>query len=255
MMSFRHLTFAGIRIDMPTFAQAEDWVAQRLVAGKGGYVCHLDAHCVMQAQQDAEFARALAGADLALPDGMPLVWLGRWRGIGAQRVYGPDLMRAVLAAGESPALRPHCRHFLYGSTPEVVTALAATIAARYPQASIVGHLSPPFGQVSPQEIESHLATIRQSGATIVWVGLGAPRQEKWMDTVAERLPGVLMFGVGAAFDFLSGNKPQAPRPLRSCGLEWAFRWLSEPRRLTRRYLRVIPAFLSLVIRDIIGRRL
>lgn len=247
------LTVAGIRIDTPTFTQAELWTEKRIAAGTGGYVCHLDAHCVVRAQKDQAFAQALAGAALALPDGMPLVWLGRWHGHAAQRVYGPDFMRAVLAASEKATAGPQCRHFLYGSTPAVLNALTAMIRTTYPQAHIAGQLSPPFADLSAQDFQAHLTMIRDSGANVVWVGLGAPRQEKWMAAANNHLPTILMFGVGAAFDFLSGNKPQAPRAIRAYGLEWAFRWLTEPRRLSRRYLLVIPTFLWLIVRDALAR--
>lgn len=244
MTRFPATRLLGVRVDMPAFDQVVRWATRRVEAGEGGYVCHVNAHGLVDAQTDLELARSFDGADLAVPDGMPLVWLGRLRGLAAQRVYGPDFMRALLADGG-----PACRHFLFGSTPEVLAALEARVAADHPGATVVGRLSPPFGPGLAEAMEAHVEAIRASRANVVWVGLGAPRQEKWMAQVAGRLPGVLLFGVGAAFDFLAGTKPQAPAPVRAAGLEWAFRWLSEPRRLTARYGRIIPAFLWLVLRD------
>ncbi|BAE50243.1 WecB/TagA/CpsF family glycosyltransferase [Paramagnetospirillum magneticum] len=244
------ILIAGVRVDSPSFAGTLDWTLNRITERSGGYICHLGAHGVVDAQQDAVLARALAGAALALPDGMPLVWLGRWLGLKSERVYGPDFMRSLLAAtGDG-----RCRHFLFGSTPQVLRDLERRIRADYPGATIAGCLSPPFGPSSPEETEAHLHAIRNAGADVVWVGLGAPRQEKWMADVTARLPGILLFGVGAAFDFLSGTKPQAPAFVRRSGLEWAFRWLSEPRRLTSRYGRVIPVFLWLAARELWSRR-
>ncbi|MFN3075983.1 MAG: WecB/TagA/CpsF family glycosyltransferase [Alphaproteobacteria bacterium] len=243
---------AGVRIDYPTFAQAVVWARERVVSRTGGYVCHVSGHGVVEAQEDASLAAALAGSALALPDGMPLVWMGRRHGLKAERVYGPDFMRALLAVGMDAGGRT-LRHFLFGSTPQVLAMLEARIREEYPRALIVGSLSPPFGPVSEEEGRAHLEAILSSGADVVWVGLGAPRQEKWMAEASGRLPGILLFGVGAAFDFLAGTKRQAPAFLRGIGLEWAFRWLSEPRRLTGRYRRIVPGLLRLMIRDALDR--
>lgn len=236
----------GVRIDYPTFAGSVDWVLSRTAEREGGYICHVNTHSVVEAHENPAVAAALRGAALALPDGMPLVWSGRWRGLMAERVYGPDLMRAVLAATRDGSRR----HFLFGSTPQVLVDLTREICRTYPGVVICGTLSPPFGAISPQQQQDHLRVIRESGADCVWIGLGAPRQELWMADVHAALPGQVLFGVGAAFDFLAGTKPQAPAWMQRSGLEWAFRWATEPRRLTARYGRVLPLYLWLTLRDV-----
>lgn len=248
MTEFQQTRIAGIPLHMPGFAEALIWAEQRIRSGDGGYVCHVGAHGIVEAQQDECLRRALAGAALAVPDGVPLVWLGRMRGLSAERVYGPDFMRALLSATAQWADRP-CRHFLFGSSPEVLARLRHHIGVTYPGAIISGSLSPPFRAPTEQEEQEHLRMIRAVAPDVVWVGMGAPRQEKWMARMSEHLPGTVLLGVGAAFDFLSGNKRQAPAWVGRAGLEWAYRWLTEPRRLSGRYARVVPMFLWLTARD------
>lgn len=223
-----------------TLAQAVVW-ARQVLAGElpRAYVCHINVHSLMAARTNLPLAGALAGASLAAADGMPLVWLSRRRGYRAGRVYGPDFMQALLS-GEP------CRHFLYGSTPEVLDRLARTIAQAYPHAELCGMLAPPFGELDDTEIRDHCRTINGARPDVVWVGLGAPKQEIWMARSRMLLEAPLVAGVGAAFDFLAGTKPQAPKWLRQAGLEWAFRLATEPRRLAGRYLATIPQFLLLL---------
>ncbi|MGC2856648.1 WecB/TagA/CpsF family glycosyltransferase [Novispirillum sp. DQ9] len=209
-------------------------------------VCHVNVHTVVEALEDGDLRDAFAGASLRAADGMPLVWLGRARGQPAERVYGPDFMRAVLgAAGQWVEDRPS-RHFLYGSTPEVLARLSAHIAACYPRAEVVGMLSPPFRPLSEAEERDDAQAIDAARPDVLWVGLGAPRQEKWMARNRPRLQVPLIAGVGAAFDFLAGVKPQAPRWMQRAGLEWLFRLGTEPSRLAGRYLRTMPRFVGLL---------
>lgn len=203
-------------------------------------VCNV--HSVMSARRDPELAAALREADVATPDGMPLVW--GLRALGheqPERVYGEGIMRRVLADPN-----PAYRHFFFGATPEVLDKVVAAARAINPQIQIAGTHSPPFRPLTAEEEEDALRTMRESGATIVWVGLGMPKQELWMHRVKHRLPGMALVGVGAAFDFLAGNKPPAPVWMRERGLEWAFRLAQEPRRLWRRYIWNNPAYLVLL---------
>ncbi len=208
-------------------------------------------HSLMALRKDPELRGAIHGADIATPDGVPLVWAMRWTANpNQQRVYGPELMRQTLISAA-----PEYRHYLYGSTPETVELLTARIAEFAPSATIVGVESPPFRQPTPSEEEATLDRIRQSGATIVWVGLGQPKQEHWMRRVAPNLQGVTLIGVGAAFDFLAGTKAQAPAWVQRSGLEWLFRLVHEPRRLWRRYLWNNPAFVALLTRQLLATKL
>jgi N-acetylglucosaminyldiphosphoundecaprenol N-acetyl-beta-D-mannosaminyltransferase len=211
-----------------------------------GYFCHADAHQLLAARDRGDVLAALKAATLVCPDGMPLVWLGRRRGYDVGRTYGPDFMNALVARTAAWTDRP-CRHFLFGSSEAVLERLAAALSRRAPGVTIAGTLSPPFGAWDEATDERHRAAINGSRADVVWVSLGAPRQELWMHRNRPYLDAPLLSGVGAAFDFLSGNKPQAPRWLRRSGLEWAFRLGTEPGRLARRYARTVPRFAALAV--------
>jgi N-acetylglucosaminyldiphosphoundecaprenol N-acetyl-beta-D-mannosaminyltransferase len=181
---------------------------------------------------------------------MPLVWALRLAGHSAGRVYGPDLMRAMFEHGQE---RGH-RHFLYGSRPETLSKLQFRLLDRYPDAKIVGAFSPPFRDLTPAEEHEITGAINASGADIVWVGLGTPRQEHWMAGMRERLDAPVLVGVGAAFDFIAGVTRQAPRWVQRSGFEWLYRLACEPRRLGRRYAVAVPSFLVLVALQLAGLR-
>jgi N-acetylglucosaminyldiphosphoundecaprenol N-acetyl-beta-D-mannosaminyltransferase len=209
-------------------------------AGEPHYVCVTDVHCVMESQRDPELRRIYDEAGLVVPDGMPLVWLSRLGGHAeADRVYGPDLL---LACCEHSLVRGY-RHFFYGGASGVAELLAERLTQRYPGLRVAGTYSPPFRPLTPTEDASIVARINDSGADLVWVGLGAPKQERWMYRHRGTLRAPVLLGVGAAFDFHAGLKKQAPRWLQRSGFEWLFRLLTEPRRLWRRYLRNNPAFI------------
>ncbi len=212
-------------------------------------VCNV--HSVMTARSDRDVARALSTADVATPDGMPLVWALRQLARADQtRVYGPDLMRAALAHG----VERGWRHYLYGATPSTLNLLRQAAERIAPGVQIVGWHAPPFRALTAREEQAVLADIRASGADLVWVGIGMPKQELWMQRVAEELPGVALLGVGAAFDLLSGVVPQAPPGLQAAGLEWLYRMLQEPRRLWRRYLWNNPRYLVLLAGQLLFAR-
>jgi N-acetylglucosaminyldiphosphoundecaprenol N-acetyl-beta-D-mannosaminyltransferase len=210
-------------------------------------VCNV--HSVMSARSSAPLARALQNADIATSDGVPLVWALRWTVRPKQeRVYGPELMRRAL-------LETSWKHYFYGSTPETLDALQSAVARLAPDAAVVGTYSPPFRPMTEDERTSALAAIRESGADVVWVGLGMPKQELWMDEMRNELPGVALIGVGAAFDFIAGTKAEAPSWIQRAGLEWLFRLTQEPRRLWRRYIYNNPMFVVLLARQVLANRL
>ena len=190
-------------------------------------------HGIVEAQHDPSFKEILNSADLAVPDGMPLVWLGRHQGhLLRRRVYGPDLLLAFC----EESVKKGYRHFFYGGEPGVAERLGASLKARFPELNVVGTCSPPFRQLSAKEDEEMIGMIGRAAPDVLWVGLGAPKQERWMHEHKGRLRVPVLVGVGAAFDMLSGRRKQAPRPIREHGLEWFFRLLQEPSRLWRRYL-------------------
>jgi N-acetylglucosaminyldiphosphoundecaprenol N-acetyl-beta-D-mannosaminyltransferase len=218
---------------------------------QGQVVAFCNVHSVMTARRDREVHEALERATLATPDGMPLVWALRRCGIITQeRVYGPDLMELALVHGVGRGWR----HFLLGANDETLERLVRAARRLAPEVDIVGRFAPPYRPMTETEDDEIIARIRASGADQVWVGLGMPKQELWMHRARERLPGVTLLGVGAAFDLLSGTVPQAPDWLQQRGLEWAYRLWREPRRLWRRYLVNNPAFVFLTAAEAVRRR-
>lgn len=235
----------GVGISSINMAQAVatigTWIQERQ---RAHYICVTGVHGVMEAQKDGALKQIHNQADLVTPDGMPLVWLNHLFGqrhVG--RVYGPDLMLAVCQR----SLTAGYRHFLYGGADGVPERLTTSLQKRYPGLNIVGSYSPPFRPLTPSEDAEIVARINSSGADIVWVGLSTPKQERWMAAHVQQIQAPVLIGVGAAFDFHAGLKPQAPRWMQQSGLEWCFRLLTEPRRLGPRYLINNPQFLWLLL--------
>jgi N-acetylglucosaminyldiphosphoundecaprenol N-acetyl-beta-D-mannosaminyltransferase len=239
----------GTRVDASSYARAAQAIVEMAESG-GGVTCATSVHGVMEGVDDPSFQRVLNAADLVTSDGMPLVWALRALGLReAERVYGPDLTLAVCAAAAQRGLAVG----LYGASPEVVDALSQRLAARFPGLRVAFAMSPPFRALTPEEDARVVEAIRESGTRILFVGLGCPKQERWMALHRDAL-GCAQVGVGAAFDFLAGRKRQAPRLLQRAGLEWLFRLACEPRRLWRRYARNNPRFLWLAGAEILRAR-
>lgn len=231
----------GTRVDATSYPDAASRICAWAQNGEARYVCAANVHVLMEAYDAPEYRAAVNGSDLVTADGVPLVWLLRLLGVrGAGRVYGPDLALAVceLAAGRGIPVG------LYGGAPEALATLERALVARFPALRVVFRESPPFRDLTRAEDEAVVARVRRSGARILLVGLGCPKQERWMAANRGSVDAV-MLGVGAAFDFIPGRKPQAPAFLQRLGLEWLFRLAVEPRRLWRRYLRHNPRFAAL----------
>jgi N-acetylglucosaminyldiphosphoundecaprenol N-acetyl-beta-D-mannosaminyltransferase len=210
------------------------------------YVCVRDVNGVVECQDDPKLLAIHEQAAMVTPDGMPIVWLGQRSGFPhVDRVYGPDLMLEVCAVSEQRGYR----HYFFGGGEGVADLLAARLQQRFPGLAVVGTHCPPFRALTRAEQEGAAAAILASGANIVWIGLGSPKQERWMAEMAPLLPGRILIGVGAAFDFHAGLKRQAPRWIQRSGLEWAFRLATEPRRLWRRYLVNNTRFVALLIAE------
>lgn len=230
-------------------AHAVETIEEWIQAGKRRYVCVTGVHGVMESQRDEELRRIHAEAGLVTPDGVPLLWLGRLRGFAdMDRVYGPDLMLRLCDRSPSRGYR----HYLYGGGEGVPERLAARLSKRFPGLDIVGSYSPPFRPLTPEEDDEVVRRLNAARPDIVWVGLGTPKQERWMEAHRSRLRAPVLIGVGAAFDFHSGLKSQAPRWMQRGGLEWLFRLASEPRRLWRRYLVNNAWFIALVLAQACG---
>jgi len=227
-------------------AQMEAWIRERAA-------CHFVAvtgmHGVTEARRDPGFKEILNAADMVVPDGMPLVWLARWRGYSLKRrVYGPELMETFCRE-----TRSRYRHFLYGGSPGAPELLARILADRL-GVRVVGTYSPPFRPLTLAESEEVATLINRAAPDVLWVGLSTPKQEQWMYERRNTLRVPVMLGVGAAFDLNSGRVRQAPRWIREHGLEWLFRLLMEPRRLWKRYLLYGSKFISYVVLELLGWR-
>lgn len=214
-------------------------VAEISSRGHPGIAVHFaNAYNVALARREHSYAQLLQSGDYVFSDGVPITWVGKRAYPTAarawDRVYGPDAMQAIFAASTSRTPQ-HAKHYLLGSTPQVLNALTRNLQQRYPYAEIVGSASPSFGSPTSEELDERDAHIVDSGATMVWVGLGTPKQDVEVARLAASLP-VVSLAVGAAFDFLAGTTTQAPLWMQKNGLEWAYRLGSEPRRLGKRYL-------------------
>jgi N-acetylglucosaminyldiphosphoundecaprenol N-acetyl-beta-D-mannosaminyltransferase len=228
-------------VDLPSTVDIfADWIAN----AQRQYVCVTGMHGVMESQTDTALRDIHNAAGLTTPDGMPMVWAGRRAGAGISRVYGPDLMDAVL----SKAVQAGWSSYFLGGSEDVLAKLVATLGARYPGLAVAGLESPPFRPLSDDEDKAIVNRINAAAPDIVWVGLGTPKQERFMASHRDRLDAPVLVGVGAAFDLVAGTLPQAPHWMQRNGLEWAFRLGAEPRRLWRRYLLNGPRFAVEMVR-------
>jgi len=226
--------------------QIEAWIA----SSDPHYVCVTGVHGLMESHRDPRLRAIHNAAGMVTPDGMPLVWLSKMMGFSnVSRVYGPDLMLALCARSVARGYR----HFFYGGTEQTLATLTERLRQRFPGLNVAGSCAPPFRQLSVEEDEQIVSQIRRTSADILWVGLSTPKQERWMAEHVDRLGIPVLIGVGAAFDFNSGTKRQAPVWMRQSGLEWMFRLVSEPRRLAARYLINNPMFLGLITLQFIRR--
>ena len=239
----------GTRVSICTYASVTDVVIDHARRAAPLGVAFQPVHGITTAWLDPAYGRVLNALDVVAPDGQPVRWaLNRLHAAGlTDRVYGPELTLSVCAAAAAAQLPV----FLYGTTDAVLERFRAALAARFPGLTVAGTLAPPFRPVTPEEDAAHVRAIRESGARIVFVGLGCPRQERWV-LEHRAAVGVPLLAVGAAFDFISGTKPWAPAWMQARGLEWLFRLASEPRRLAGRYLLLNPLYASLVALQFLG---
>jgi len=219
-------------IDVITWDGALSQLNTWAINHESRYVCICNVHSVVTASQEAEFCRVVNEADMATPDGAPVAWMLRKLGhVNQKRINGPDLMWKYCA--ESQGRNESA--FFFGSTDKTLAILQTKLLASFPNVKIAGAISPPFRALTPEEDDAIVAQINASGAGVVWVSLGCPKQELWMAAHRGRINAV-MIGVGAAFDYHAGTIKRAPKWMQDCGLEWFHRLVSEPRRLWKRYL-------------------
>lgn len=244
-----HRYILGMRVDAISFQEATRLILEWAKAKESRYVCAANVHMVMESYDSLAFQRIINDADLVVPDGMPLAWGLRLLGIqGQERIYGPGLMLHVCEAAATEGIPVG----FYGSRPDTLQELVSNLSKRFPALNIAYCYSPPFRPLTVEEDSDVIQQIVDSGARILFVGLGCPKQERWMAEHRGKIPAV-MLGVGAAFDFHAGRIRQAPRWMQNIGLEWFFRLCMEPRRLWRRYLKHNPRFIFLFALQLAGK--
>jgi N-acetylglucosaminyldiphosphoundecaprenol N-acetyl-beta-D-mannosaminyltransferase len=248
MMDFPRGNILGVHVSAVNSAQALDRLDNWITRRERNYVCVTGAHGVLECHADPGLRRAFNESGMTTPDGMPLVWLLKLQGHrSVGRVYGPDFMLQACRR----SVQKRWKHFFYGSTPETLAELSRRLQEQYPGLRVAGSYAPPFRPLTPEEDALVIQTINAARPDIVWVGISTPKQEQWMMDHVGKVDATVLIGVGAAFDFLSGRKPQAPLWMQRSGLEWLFRLATEPGRLWRRYARY-PLFVMLAAAQLFG---
>jgi N-acetylglucosaminyldiphosphoundecaprenol N-acetyl-beta-D-mannosaminyltransferase len=229
----------GIHVSVTDMEHTVGTFARWIDDGERHLVCVSDMNALLQARADAKLTQVYNTSGMTLPDGMPLVWAGKKAGFERMaRVCGPDLIERVMAEAEQ---RGWSQYF-YGGADGVPEKLRDTFTARHPGLKVAGAYSPPYRALTAEEDEEIVARLNEASPDIIWVGLGAPKQERWMADHRDRLDAAILIGVGAAFDFHTGRVDRAPKWMQKSGLEWSYRIYKEPRRLWRRYVLGIPKF-------------
>lgn len=251
----RRIDVIGLPVAAISYAEAVDWIFERARKNDKAYAVEAaNTHVAALARHETDFGHAMAKFDLICPDGMPLVWSVnrqlRKDGVAplADRVYGPTLMLKTIEASEG---QNDLKHFLLGGSQSTLEKLCQRFRKQQPNAQIAGVYSPPFGEWPEDEFERIKSKIEESGANLVWVGLGCPKQERWIAQHKEQLPAGCYFGIGAAFAFHAGEVDQAPAWIQSAGLEWLYRLAKEPRRLFKRYVTYNSLFIYYYCRGLV----
>lgn len=235
----------GVNIAVTNMNQVVNYIISNIEKLSGKYICVSNVHTTVMSYDDEKYKKIQNSAVLRLPDGGPLSSVQRKRGHReAERVTGPDLMGRLFEKSASNNLK----HFFYGSTIETLELLKSKLKEEYPDIKIVGSYSPPFRILTDEENKNIIKMINDSGADIIWVGLGAPKQEVWMFEHLNLVKG-LMIGVGAGFDYYAGNIKRAPKWMQRSNLEWLYRLLQDPKRLFKRYLNTNLRFIKLVNKE------
>lgn len=245
----KKVNILGVGISPINIQQALEKIFNWIECNEKKYICVTPAHGIMECQQDNELRKIFNSSGLTTPDGMSVVWILKMMGFrNVGRVYGPDLMEAICKYSSE---NNRYRHFFYGGAKGIPEKLSEVLRSDYPKLNIIGTYSPPFRPLTPEEDEEIINRINDLSPEFIWVGISTPKQERWMASHIDRLNAPILIGVGAAFDFLSGTKKQAPKLIQRSGFEWLFRLINEPKRLWRRYI-MYPYFLVLVVRQLLG---
>lgn len=241
----------GCEIAAFTMNEMLDAAINQSKRDSGGYVCFTNVHAAVMAREDTAFRDIINGSFLSVPDGKPVYWVGKIKGNkDIEQTPGPDFFPKLLSVASTPPLK----HYFYGGSQQVLDTLIEKVKLNYPYAEIVGSESPPFRELSDEEIISSLNRIREAKPDFIWVGLGAPKQEIWMAQYWQELKPAVLLGVGAAFDFHAGTVQRAPRWAQRLGLEWLHRLLQEPGRLWKRYFYTNSMFMFYLLKDTLFKK-
>ena len=244
-------TILGINVDNVSQREAISRLHLAVIQRKGAVVCTAPPHSIVESMNDAEFKEALNNADMVLPDGIGVVLASRMlRGGIKERVTGPDMFYNFTKHMNDNG---GCKYYFYGSTKETLLLISERMHREFPNIQVVGLTSPPFGDISEENNNENIGVINRSSADVLWVGMTAPKQEKWIYRNKDKLNVALVGAVGAAFDFYAGTKRRCPEYLRKIGLEWLVRCILEPRRLFKRVIISNPKFICLVFKDMLKR--
>lgn len=245
MNRIQETSILGVNIAVTNIDEILKFLSENMKEVSGNYICVSNVHTTVLSYEDSDYKKVQNNALLRLPDGAPLSSVARKKGFNeAKRVTGPDLMQKIFESSDSNGYR----HYFYGSTEETLKKLRDKLKEKYPNINIVGMYSPPFRTLTEEEDNEIIKNINNTEADIVWVGLGAPKQEIWMNNHKNKIKG-LMIGVGAGFDYHAGNIKRAPKWMQKCSLEWLYRLLQDPKRLFKRYFRTNTKFIKLVHKE------
>ena len=249
MYQMESYTVGGIHISCVDRRQAVDAFFNFISSKDGGYITVRDAHGIVESQTDSRLRDIINAARMTLPDGMPIVWIGKLKNYSVERVTGVDFVQDIT---RDPRAR-HIRHYFYGGRPENTSRIAAWATDLLGRGAIAGWHAPPFRPPGALEDKAVLSQIAAAQPDVIWVGLSTPKQEYWMANHAAHFPHTIFVGIGAAFDFIAGTQRRAPAMIQRLGCEWLFRLIQEPQRLSPRYLRVVPRMLKIMIAEMMHR--
>lgn len=244
MSELKYCNIIGTNINVISMQETIEYIKGHLEELRGKYICVSNVHTTVMSHDNPDYNKIQNNAAMALPDGKPLSIVSKMYGFKeASRVTGPDLMEEFFKLSQN---QDGLRHYFYGSTEETIQILKDKLGEKYPHLSVAGMYSPPFRPLSDDEDQQIVERINDANPDIIWVGLGAPKQEQWMAAHQDKIKGV-MIGVGAGFDYHAGNIKRAPKWMQRCSLEWLYRLLQDPKRLFKRYIVTNSRFIMLVL--------